>query len=183
MMGWTSFGRRLKSEFAPGCVLFVLAFVASSARAGQAFDDEYDTKPWAEIEVGLPAYPQTEDLQSFRVGAVREAQFLIDRKSLSVGEDGVVRYTLVIVSAAGARNVSYEGMRCATAERRFYAFGRSDGVWSKARGNQWAMIRGGTNNHHVDLYMNYFCAKGEPQATVDEIVRRLRMDAPSRLAK
>jgi len=42
----------------------------------------------------------------------------IDSKSLSVGTDGVVRYSVVIVSGSGARNVLFEGLRCATREFR-----------------------------------------------------------------
>ena len=94
------------------------------AAANPNFDDEYDAKPWSEIEVVLPPYPQEADLLSFRVGAVRDTQFLVDTKSMAVGSDDVVRYTLVVIGSGGARNVSYEGLRCATGERRFYAFGR-----------------------------------------------------------
>ena len=39
-------------------------------------------------------------------------------------EGFTLRFTLVIVSPSGARNVSYEGMNCSTGERRLYAFGR-----------------------------------------------------------
>ena len=43
------------------------------------------------------------------------------RTSLTVGTDGVVRYTVVVTSPAGARNVNYEGIRCDTYEWRLYA--------------------------------------------------------------
>lgn len=76
----------------------------------------------------------------FRVGAISDTKFFVDAQSLSYGTDGVLRFTLEVVSPSGAKNVSYEGMRCATGERRFYAFGRADGTWSKARGNQWVKI-------------------------------------------
>ena len=102
------------------------AGISGFASANPNFDDEYDAKPWTEVEVVLPPYPQEADLLSFRVGAVRDTQFMVDTKSVSIGSDGVVRYTLVVIGSGGARNVSYEGLRCATGERRFYAFGRLD---------------------------------------------------------
>jgi hypothetical protein len=125
------------------------------------FDNEFDEKPWQEIEIPLPAFPQPENLIPFQVGAVTDKQFLVDEKSISIGSDEVIRYSLVVVSSSGARNISYEGMRCATAERRVYAFGRADKTWSKARGNKWINIRGGSNSHHVALFADYFCAIGQ----------------------
>ena len=147
------------------------------AVANPNFDDEYDAKPWSEIEVVLPPYPQEADLLSFRVGAVRDTQFLVDTKSMAVGSDDVVRYTLVVIGSGGARNVSYEGLRCATGERRFYAFGRLDKTWGKARSNQWTAIRGGANNHHVELYTNYMCDGVVVLSRVEDILRRMRSKA------
>jgi hypothetical protein len=139
------------------------------------FDNQYDEKPWEEVEVQLPAYPVAGSMIRFKVGAIADTAFLIDSKSLSVGVDGVIRYTLEVVSPTGARNVSYEGMRCATAERRFYAFGRADGTWSKARGNQWVKISGTSNNHHVELFSGYFCPPGSPSvASAEEALTVLR---------
>lgn len=150
------------------CALALAGVVFSPSLPAVEFDNEYDEKPWEEIEVQLPAYPVTGSMIRFQVGAVEGSTFLIDSESLSVGADGVIRYTLEVVSSSGARNVSYEGMRCATAERRFYAFGRGDKTWSKARGNQWVRIRGTSNNHHVELFSNYFCPPGAPAVTSKE---------------
>lgn len=54
----------------------------------------------------------------FRVGAITDTHYFIDGSTISVGADQVIRYTLVIVSSSGAQNISYEGMRCLTAEKR-----------------------------------------------------------------
>jgi hypothetical protein len=158
-------------------LLLPLVLVPLAVQAAtDPFDDEYDRKPWAEIEVQIPAFPAQENLIPFTVGAVRDKEFSVDGNSLSVGSDGVVRYTLVIVSASGARNISYEGIRCSTTEMRYYASGRPDGTWSKARGNDWRKIRGGSNNHHVELYFNYFCSNAKVISVwdADEARRVLR---------
>ena len=140
-----------------GLCLCVFSCLAWSA----GFDSEYDEKPWAEIEVQLPAFPEQENLVPFKVGSVSDKQFFVDGASISVGSDDVIRYSLVVVSSTGAQSISFEGMRCATGERRVYAFGRSDKTWSKARGNSWVKLQGGSNNHNVALYSDYFCTVAE----------------------
>jgi hypothetical protein len=150
-----------------------LPVLSVSALAADGFDDEFEEKPWAEIEVQLPAFPEKENLIPFRVGVVVDTKYLVDGSSLSVGTDSVVRYTLLVVSPSGAQNISYEGMRCATGERRSYAFGRSDRTWSKARSNQWVRVQGGSNNPHVSLLTSYFCAVGAPSVMTAEDARRV----------
>lgn len=152
-------------------VLAGQAFLVGQAVAS-GFDNDFEEKPWAEIEVRLPAFPEDENLIPFKVGSVTDKQYLIDGNSLSVGSDEVIRYTLVVISATGVRNISYEGMRCATAERRLYAFGRSDKTWSKARSNTWGVIKGNTNQYHVDLFGSYFCTVGAPAVMSAEDARR-----------
>jgi len=140
-------------------VLCLALFPSLALPAG--FDNEFDEKPWTEIEVRLPAFPKKESLIPFKVGSVSDTQYFIDGESISVGSDEVIRYSLVVVSSAGAQSISFEGMRCVTGERRVYAFGRSDNTWSKARSNKWTQLRGGSNQHHVALFSDYFCTVGE----------------------
>jgi hypothetical protein len=145
-----------------------LAFSAS-------FDNELDEKPWQELETQLPEFPESENLIPFEADSISGARFLIDEKSISVGSDGVIRYALVAISSTGAQNISFEGMRCATGERRVYAFGRSDKTWSRARSSAWTSRAGGSNSHRVALFSDYFCAIGEREITTPEdAIRALR---------
>lgn len=155
-----------------GCAI-LLGLVASVSWAG-IFDKDQDPdeKPWVEAGSELPAFPAEDGLIPFKVGIRTDMKFLVDGRTISVGSDGVIRYSLVVISAQGVRNISYEGMRCETAERRSYAFGRSDGTWSKARGDRWVRIHGDSNNHYVELFMNYFCAIGVPTIITPEAARQ-----------
>lgn len=137
------------------------------------FDKDPEAKEWKEVEVPLPAFPEKQNLIPFRVGAVTDKQFFVDGKSISVGSDEVIRFSLVIVSSSGAQNISFEGMRCATGERRFYAFGQSDGTWSRARSSRWERIVGGSNRHHSVLYSDYFCSVGVRAIGTPEDARRV----------
>jgi hypothetical protein len=128
-----------------------------------------------EAEVQLPPFPQAEHLIPFVVSATTDNKFLIDSDSLTFASGGLVRYTLVIISPTGAQNVSYEGMNCATGERRLYALGRSDQTWSRARSDQWMSVRENTlNRHHAELFTNYFCPLGITVRNVDEVRQALR---------
>lgn len=127
----------------------------------KGFDGDFEEKPWVEVEHQLPPAPTTANLIQIDVGALTGNQFFVDEQSVSYGGDEVVRYTLVVTTPGGAKNVSYEGMRCATAERRLYAFGRSDGAWSKAKNNAWVRIQeNNLNRQHAALFRDYFCSPG-----------------------
>lgn len=157
---------------------FLFSLVVAGASAGvlaAGFDSEYEEKRWEEVEAQLPAFPKPESLDSFFVSATTDNKFMVDRDSISVGADGVVRYTLVVLSSSGVQNVSYDGLRCATAERRLYAFGRSDKTWSKARSNQWSKIQENTlNRHHAALFFEFFCPNGNIVRDANEARMALR---------
>ena len=145
-------------------------------------DFDEDKKPWKEIEARIPAYPRADNLLPFDGGGVSPHRFYIDAQSLSIGEDGVVRYTLVIKTAGGATNVSYEGIRCEERHQKYYATGRTDGTWVRARNPQWRRIElQELNRHHNVLVQDYLCAGPRRRQTVStarEIVQYLKYGPP-----
>lgn len=141
----------------PGLVALMAFFCLSAlvTTSAQAADEEA-SKEWQEVEVQLPASPKAEDLLNFYQSGTQS--FGIDGKSLSVAKDGTVRYTLVATSSSGVKNISYEGIRCETYEKKLFAFGRSDGSWSRSRRDGWDKIsETATNKQHHILYKEYFC--------------------------
>lgn len=119
---------------------------------------EEDT--FVEKEVVMPAYPQAAALLRFPTDWTSHA-ILVDAPSLSIGEDGVVRYVLVVRSAGGAEGVTFEGLRCATGERRTFAYGRKageGGTWSVARNSGWVAISDSRiNRHYFEFWRDVFC--------------------------
>lgn len=165
--------RLLLATLAP--LLLAVAVISPAAGWAASGDSDNDGKPLPETEVQAPPFPQTENLLPFTVSATTDNQFMVDSESLSVSGDGIVRFTLVIVTAAGAHNVSYEAINCLTSERRLYFLGRSDKTWSTARNSQWVKIRDNTlNRHYAELYTNYFCPIGITIGSADEARRALR---------
>ncbi|AUL99429.1 hypothetical protein B4966_04000 [Rhodocyclaceae bacterium] len=146
------------------------ASVAAQALVGADADPH-----WREAEVELPAAPQESALREFFVSSASPNTFFIDERSLSVGEDGVVRYVLIVRTPGGAQNVTFEGIRCKTGQRRIYASGRADGSWSKARDATWVDIsNNGYNRPRAALAAEYFCDGPVPPRDRNEALRRLR---------
>ena len=142
------------------------------------FDDS--TKPWKEFESRIPPYPRSGDLIRFDVGAASPHRFQIDARSVSIGEDGVVRYSLVVAAAGGGTNVTFEGIHCKVREQKYYAVGHPDGSWARARNPQWRRIEPvDINRHHYVLVSNYLCSSWVPVASVREILERLRSGLPT----
>ncbi len=156
-------------------ILLLGVLLSQSVLAADDFDDEYDAKSWREVEVKLPVAPKDASLLPFYVSAVTTNRFFVDGSSIEVGADGVVRYVLVVLSSEGAKNVTFEGMRCETRERRIYAAGRSDGSWVKFKSNQWEKIRDAVGNrHHAALFLEYFCPGGNIVRDTTEAINWLK---------
>lgn len=141
--------------------LSLVTLLVTQSLALADFEEDYESKQWQEVEVALPVAPKETNLLPFYVSAATSNRFFIDISTLSVGADGVVRYVLLVLSPEGGRNVTFEGMRCESRERRIYASGRLDGSWSKARKNEWVRIQDAyANRHHAVLFLDYFCPFG-----------------------
>lgn len=134
-------------------------------------DKAEDTAPLA-----LPAAPAKENLLSFYVSPITTMNFAVDASSVSVTPDGIVRFTLVIASPEGALNISYEGIRCKTAEKKLYATGSTNGSWSPSRNDAWSQIRDiGANRQHAALFNDYFCDSNLVAGNAAAIVKRMRL--------
>lgn len=142
------------------------------------FKSDEETQPWAEAETDFPAYPKPENLIPFEVSPVTRNRHFVDASSVSVGKDNVVRYSVVIEAGGGARNVSFEGMRCGAGERRIYSYGQPDKTWSKARNEAWEAINfNSVFSYQKVLYEDFFCPEGIQVKNASEAVQRLRQSA------
>ena len=132
---------------------------------------------WKEKPVSaLPALPAEKDLLPFDVSTASQLSYLIDSKSISVGADGVIRYTVIISSPSGARNIRYEGIHCSDYRWRLYSAANSDGTeWDTSASTDWARIEGSDlNGYHGTLYNDYFCDNKIPVARANNIVQSIR---------
>ena len=148
--------------------------IAAQWREWDAEFDE-DKKSWKEIQAQIPPYPKPENLVQLKAGNVTSHRFYVDASSVSLGEDGVMRYTVVVKTTGGATNVTFEGMRCETRERKVYAIGHSDGTWVRARDPKWQRIelRELTPYYYV-LYREYFCSGAHARPPPKQAVEALK---------
>lgn len=155
--------------------LAALVFFSAPLSAGLLSDAEADAEAdWKEGEYALPAPPREGALRAFFVSSASPNRFLIDADSLTVGDDGVVRYVLVVRTPGGAENVTFEGIRCAGGTRRIYATGRGTGQWSATRSADWRPIVDNTYDRaHAALAQDYFCDGTSPPRDRAEVMRRL----------
>ncbi|MFC5476449.1 CNP1-like family protein [Paraherbaspirillum soli] len=168
---------KLSQLFTAGLLLLAINVPAHAGIFDEDFDD--DGKSWQEIKKDLPPAPQAANLVQFYVGPTASMTFTIDVNSISSDTDGVVRYTLVSKSQAGAENISYEGIRCQTYEKKLYAFGQKDGSWSRARLSNWQPITElVANRQHAALAKDYLCHDGMAAGKVEEMRARIRENRP-----
>jgi hypothetical protein len=86
---------------------------------------------------------------------------------------------MVSSSPAGAKNVSYEGIRCETFEKKSYAFARADGTWARSRRDQWEpIVRNAANRQHGALATDFFCESKSIAGNRETILQRLRGNQP-----
>jgi len=164
----------LKPNRISNFLLVLLALLAPYASSANSDDADTDALK-AESPVVLPAPFQKNNLLSFYVSPTTTLDFAVDAKSVSVTEEGIVRFVLVVTSQSGASNISYEGIRCSTGERKLYAVGQTNGSWTAARRDVWeTIIDRGINRQHAALAKDYFCETGMVAGKAEVIVDRLR---------
>jgi hypothetical protein len=161
-------------------VLLLLPFSAAAQWWSLESDFDDERKQWKEIEAKLPAYPKQENLLALDAGGATPHKFFIDAPSISVGEDGVVRYALVVKTAGGATNVSFEGIRCELRHQKVYAIGHADGKWARARDPQWRRIEyRDVNRHHGVLYSDILCRGRDTVKDAREALNLLKYGKPA----
>ena len=148
------------------CVIVAVAGCAgstpppiNSAKRGMPEDigGVTEEKKFAEIDAELPPYPQESDLLEFQPRRNSVNHFYVDRNSISIGADRVIRYSAVVKSPSGAMNVSHEGLRCKTSEYKVYAYGLTSNEWTKSHNAQWRKVPRMTGDFRFALYKDYFC--------------------------
>ena len=162
-------------------LIFLLVFVIGPAAAAE--DEESGGEPrnfrepeaWRELDSELPAYPQERNLLDTGVStAGRPYRIFLDIPALSVTDDQIVRYTVVIISDDGIWNVTHEGLHCGERAYRRYAYG-VNGEWQELGDSPWLPLDdSGINAYRRKFYMNYMCDPASPYLQVEQMIRKFR---------
>ena len=155
-------------------LLVCLLFTACAAKT--EFKESFDTeKPWVEQLAQLPLYPDLNKLIPLAVQTSTDYKHAVDPESISIGDDGVLRFTLVSRSSLGALNITHEGIRCETNERKLYAIGRDDKTWSKPRTSEWQSLDFVKQFYaQRELSKNLLCPDKQIIGTKEEAIKVLK---------
>ena len=144
---------------------------AGNPRGKSNWELEQEEREFKAADVPLPAFPKKDGLVEFAISNPGGNRYFVDGATFSIGQDEVLRYTLVIRTSAGTDNVTYEGMRCANGTYRVFAYG-NDGKWSPASGGGWRETALSRWEH--ELRTRYLCPMKMRVRTVAEAMDALR---------
>ncbi|MEO6322321.1 MAG: CNP1-like family protein [Polaromonas sp.] len=155
--------------------LFVcgLLFCFSSTVWAQSVAEEPE---WKESGVPPPPAFNVDKLVTFEVSLNSSLVFGVDPASISISRsDGVVRYVMVASNASGARNVMYEGIRCATGEFKTYGRYSPGGRWDMVNNAEWRTMFGNMPSKHALRFAQAgACDNAALPASVNVLVGRLK---------
>jgi hypothetical protein len=175
----------VRLRIAAAAALLAMAGVSSAAeRPGRGdqspipgeFPEDVDVP---ELNVEPPPYPRKSDLAEFTLRNPTPNHFFIDTTSLSVGKDRIIRFVMVIRTAAEETNVRFSGLRCSDRNWKDYAFANEDKVWKAIPDAQWKRITEIRYNNYQDtLFKDFFCLTGvlnsKPLGDAKKLAKLLR---------
>lgn len=136
---------------------------------------DVEAMDWKESEVPPPPAYDLKKLLTFEVSPNSSLVYGVDPAALRITGDGVVRYVMVASSASGARNVFYEGLRCATGEFKTYARQSPEGVWRQVENAEWRSVFDNMPSKYALQFARAgACDSAAPASSVNEIVRQLK---------
>lgn len=155
--------------------IFCLLGAALSAHAdwNTVEQDELE-KPESEFKV--PEFDLKRLIQ-LELNKTSSMQFGIDPQTIEVTSDWLVRYVVVASSPSGARNISYEGIRCQTAEVKTYAR-YNDGKWLPVAKPVWYPLQAMPSKHALQFAKQAACDGKGPVRTTNQIIYQLKTGNP-----
>jgi hypothetical protein len=159
------------SRFGPALLLVVSAVAAQLAPVDP---------DWREAEAPPPPAFRADGLVPLDIPR-SSLRFGVDPASVSLGNDGIVRYVVVASSPSGAVNALYEGLRCNTAEVKVYARYNPGSGWTIAKDSTWVTLHDGrTASHSLVIARTGACVGHAPNRSAIQIVRDLRAPVDTR---
>lgn len=120
--------------------------------------DESKGEQWKELVAALPAFPADPDLIAVRMPVTYTLKVYLDEKSISLAQDGITRFTFMIESTSGSRNVFFEGYNCGTREYKTYANGTPEKTFEPIKKPKWERVPYyDTNAFRFQLLRYYIC--------------------------
>lgn len=140
----------------------------------QVFVEDPD---WKEIDVPTPPPFNKDKLIPVEMPSYVSLRFGVDPATLTVSDDGVIRYVMVAQSSGGGTlSAMYEGIRCAAGEFKTYARFNASGQWAAISNPQWRPLNDNNTSKHALALARQGACDGRSAAarTVQAIVSSLK---------
>ncbi len=137
---------------------------------------------WSESDqIKFPHAPHEGDLVRLDSKLIEgRYEYFIDRASISMGSDTVLRYTVVLESNNGARNTFYEGIRCATSEFKTYAYFTQTGEFKALASKAWRKLKStGPYDYRRLLAERYVCDRNGWPLNEKQVQERIAQNDPA----
>jgi hypothetical protein len=157
---------------------FVLALLAGTCAAhAQLVPLDPD---WKEVEA--PPAPSFKTTGLIPIDIPRSSlRFGVDPASISLGQDGIVRYVVVATSDTGTVNALYEGIRCGTGEFKVYARHNPGSGWTVAKDTPWRSLHEPpVSRHSLAIARTGACIGDGTNRSASQIARDLRAPVDKR---
>jgi hypothetical protein len=109
-------------------------------------------------------------------------EYFIDQTSVAMGSDEVLRYTVVLESKTGARNIFYEGIHCASSEYRTYAYATQTGGFKPMASKAWRKLKAtGPYDYRRLLAERYVCDQNGWALDEEQVRKRITQNDSARI--
>lgn len=100
-------------------------------------------------------------------------KFGVDPATITISDDGLVRYVVVASRPGGATNAFYEGVRCSTSEVKTYSRYNA-GAWQAVKEPEWKRFKDLNASYVQQLAGQGLCRGNAPRASVSDMVLNMR---------
>ncbi|MBB1077400.1 CNP1-like family protein [Rhodoferax sp. 4810] len=163
---------RLVRWLAPA-LLGALALTLATGLHAQLAPEDPD---WKESEAPPPPAFSVDKLLPLAMPPYVSLKFGIDPATLSIAEDGIVRYVVVARNTGGSVTAMYEAIRCSTGEVKTYARAGNTGAWSMVSEPQWRGLTDNLPSKHAWVFARQAACDGRAAAasSTADIVKALK---------
>jgi CNP1-like family len=153
-----------------GWVGLCLACTGAWAQSGNGLDNP----DWKEAQTPPPPAFAKDQVIALDMPPFVSLKVGVDPSTIVVGDDGVVRYVIVMTNATGSVNAVYEGIRCITDEVKTYARWTSSGTWSLVSDPQWKALNDNMPSQHAKAFARQGGCQSRLATSKNEILRALK---------
>jgi hypothetical protein len=158
--------------------LYTFTFLVSGwlCSVGMAMaQNNADNLDWVEQATPAPPVFSAEGLMPLDMPPYVSVSVGIDPRTLNVGDDGVVRYVVVMRNATGTVNAAYEGIRCFTRDVKTYARWTSQGAWSLISNPAWRALNDNMPSRHAMAFARQGACDGTAANNAAAIQKAMKL--------